>query len=122
MDSENMNNDSLVSIITPVYNSEYTIEDTITSVIKQSYKNWELIIIDDMSSDKSIDIIKRYVNKYKNIKVITNDINMGVSNSRNRGVELSIGKYIAFLDSDDTWEKDKLSTQIKIMLKTKISE
>lgn len=104
----------LVSIITPNYNCEKYICETIESVLNQTYKNWEMIIIDDCSTDNSLEVIKKY-EKESRIRIFRNDINRGVSYSRNRGIEESKGKYIAFLDSDDLWKKDKLEKQIKFM-------
>jgi len=110
-----VNNYPLVSIITPSYNASEYIEETIESVLNQTYQNWELIIIDDYSDDNSRDIIEKYIEKNKRIKTIYNEKNMGAAQSRNRGIELSTGKYIAFLDSDDLWLPNKLKKQIKLM-------
>lgn len=105
----------LISIITPVFNSELYLEETIISVIKQSYTNWELILIDDGSTDNSFNIMKSMEKKDNRIKVFKNDNNLGVSNTRNRGIEISEGKWIAFLDSDDSWDHLKLEKQIKVI-------
>lgn len=93
---------NVVSVIIPVYNCENYLDDCITSIIKQSYgfKNIELILVNDGSTDNSLKICKKYKNKYNNIIVI-NKNNTGVSDSRNIGLEKSNGKYILFLDSDD---------------------
>ena len=88
----------------------------INSVISQSYKNWKLLIIDDGSNDTSSKIILKYKNE-KNIKTIFLSKNKGVSFSRNLGIRLSNSKYIAFIDSDDYWTKDKLTEQILFMEK-----
>ena len=105
----------LVSIITPMYNSENFIEETILSVLKQSYTNWEMLIIDDGSKDKSIEIVEKYLGRDNRIKLIKNIINKGASLTRNIGIEKSCGRYIAFLDSDDVWFPIKLEEQIKFM-------
>ena len=105
----------LISIITPNYNCEKFIGQTIDSVIAQNYDNWEMIIIDDCSTDKSIDIIEMYVKKEKRIKLIKLDTNSGVSKARNIGFQSANGDYIAFLDSDDYWDKNKLQEQINFM-------
>ncbi|MFI3210943.1 MAG: glycosyltransferase family 2 protein [Peptostreptococcaceae bacterium] len=107
----------MVSIIVPVYNSEKYIENTIISVLNQSIpkEKIELLLIDDGSSDGSIEIIHKYQSKYNFIYAFYNDINMGVSNTRNKGVNLANGKYIAFLDADDLWEKNKLEIQMNFM-------
>ena len=105
----------LVSIIMPVYNSERFIEQTIKSVLNQTYNNWELFIIDDCSSDKSIEIVKDISSNDKRIKLITLEINNGPAFARNKGIELANGKYIAFLDSDDIWHSEKLEKQTNFM-------
>lgn len=111
----------LVSIIMPCYNAQDYIEEAIRSVIQQHYKNWELIIINDRSSDNSQEIIERY--QAKNIRIISlqNSNNIGAAQSRNRGVVLARGEYIAFLDSDDVWLEEKLSKQVALMQKNHIA-
>jgi len=104
-----------VSIITPVYNSEKFIGYTIDSIINQTYKNWELIVIDDCSSDQSVSIIEDYINSYTNIKLIKNTKNEGAAVSRNKGIMEAQGDYIAFLDADDLWKPEKLEKQLKHM-------
>lgn len=108
---------NLVSIITPMYNSEKFIEATIKSVIEQTYQDWEMIIIDDCSTDKSANIVKAYVEKDDRIKYIRNKSNLGVSSARNLALENASGQFLAFLDSDDIWTKEKLETQINFMNK-----
>lgn len=110
----------LISIITPVYNSERFIEQTIRSVIEQTYKNWELILIDDCSTDKSYEIIKKYLCKEKRIKYIRLEKNSGAAVARNIGIQNAEGRFIAFLDSDDIWKANKLEKQIDFMLKNNI--
>lgn len=109
-----------VSIITPTFNSENFIEQTITSVINQSFEDWELIIIDDASSDGTINIVDDFIEKNHNIKLLRNDVNKGAAVTRNKGVEASTGDFIAFLDADDLWKPDKLEIQIKFMLENNI--
>lgn len=105
--------DGLVSIITPAYNAENYIYKTIQSVKNQTYKNWEMIIVDDHSSDNTV----KKINKLKDsrIKIIELNENAGAANARNRGIEIARGEFMAFLDSDDLWTKDKLSSQIAFM-------
>lgn len=105
----------LVSIITPTYNSEQFISKTIESVLVQSYTNWELILIDDCSIDDTALIINEFVKKDERIKFIQNSTNSGPAISRNKGIKLAKGKYIAFLDSDDLWMDNKLEKQIDFM-------
>jgi glycosyltransferase involved in cell wall biosynthesis len=109
-----------VSIITPVYNSESFIEETIKSVVNQTYTNWELILIDDSSIDNSISIINSYREEYSNIKLLKNKSNQGAAVSRNKGIEIALGEFIAFLDSDDIWKSNKLEKQIGLMKKEKL--
>ena len=105
----------LVSVVIPVYNSEATIEDTLDSVIKQTYKNIEIILVDDGSKDRSNEIMQNYIKNHPNnqIKLITKE-NGGVSSSRNKGIDESTGDFISFLDSDDQWDYNKIETQIDV--------
>ena len=105
-----------VSIITPVYNSAKFIKTTIDSVLAQSYTDWEMILIDDGSSDCSIEIIENYISKDCRIKLLKNDKNSGPAISRNKGIEVAQGKYLTFLDADDIWLPEFLSTSINFMV------
>lgn len=106
---------SLVSIITPTYNSEKFIEDTIKSVLEQNYTNWEMIIVDDCSKDKTVEFVENLVKGNKNFKLISLKENVGAGVARNIAIKKAVGKYIAFLDSDDIWDEKKLEKQIKFM-------
>ncbi len=108
---------NLVSIITPTFNSSRYIDKCIKSVISQTYTNWELILVDDYSTDKTQQIIIKYSRQYKKIKSIILNKNSGVANARNIAMQNSNGRFIAFLDSDDCWHKDKLSLQLDFMIK-----
>ena len=101
-----------VSIITPVYNSEKYLNQCIQSVLSQTYQNWELIFVDDCSTDNSANLIKVFVNKDKRIKYVKLSENSGAGVARNKGIEASSGKYLAFLDSDDFWHEEKLNKQV----------
>jgi len=90
-----------VSVIVPVYNSEQELRDCLDSLVEQTEKDIEIIVIDDGSTDNSPEIEAEYQKKYPNIKVYRNERNLGQSETRNRGIELAEGDYIAFLDSDD---------------------
>ncbi|MCF7482062.1 glycosyltransferase [Vibrio sp. J1-1] len=105
----------MVSIIMPTYNSEQTVIESIQSVLSQTYKNWELIIVDDKSTDNTWQIIQAYADKYENIHPYQNKENSGAGASRNLAIEKAKGRFIAFLDSDDLWTEDKLSEQISFM-------
>ena len=104
-----------VSIITPVFNSEAFISDCINSVINQTYNKWELLLIDDASQDNTLKIVKPFLERYSNIKLIQNNKNQGAAITRNKGIEAAQGDYIAFLDGDDLWKPAKLEKQIKFM-------
>lgn len=103
---------SLVSIIIPCYNAEKYIAETIQSVINQTYKNWELMVVNDGSTDNSPDIIKEFVANDNRIAFIDKP-NSGVSDSRNKGLAKAKGAYIAFLDADDVWNFQYLEKQIE---------
>ena len=103
----------LVSIITPTYNCSKFIGATIESVLSQTYKNFEMIIVDDASTDDTESVVKSY--KDKRIKYIKLKTNSGPAVARNTAMEEAKGKYMAFLDSDDLWKKDKLEKQLKFM-------
>lgn len=107
-------NEPLISIITPCFNSEKFLTQAIDSVLAQTYLNWELFLIDDCSTDNTYSMINSYVISDERIKYIHNESNLGVAESRNKGLDLARGHFIAFLDSDDLWEKSKLEKQILI--------
>lgn len=107
----------LVSVITPTYNSENFISETIDSILGQSYTNLELILIDDASLDNTREIINTYKARDPRIVTVFLKENSGSGIARNRGIETARGKYLAFVDSDDFWNKDKLKTQINFMQK-----
>lgn len=102
----------LASVIMPAYNAEAFIAEAISSVLAQSISDWELIVIDDCSSDKTYEIAMRLQQQDPRICVLRNDANSGVAKTRNRGIDLAKGKYVAFLDSDDIWLPEKLARQI----------
>lgn len=105
----------LVSIITPTYNSSQFIENTINSIILQTYTDWELIITDDCSIDNTLKIIKEFANKDKRIKIFRLKQNSGPGAARNNSLKNATGRYIAFCDSDDMWHPDKLEKQLKFL-------
>lgn len=107
----------LVSIITPNYNGARYLTYAIESVLNQTWSNWEMIIIDDCSTDQSLDIIKQYARKEQKIKLISSQKKVGPANARNIGIDHARGQYIAFLDSDDIWLPQKLEKQIDFMHK-----
>lgn len=107
----------LVSIVTPTYNCGRFIAATIESVLNQSYSNWEMIIIDDCSKDDTKEIVEEYCKKDSRIKYYLLKTNSGAAVARTEGIKLAKGEYIAFLDSDDLWDSEKLSIQYKFMEK-----
>ncbi|MDB9746163.1 glycosyltransferase [Candidatus Pelagibacter sp.] len=111
---------NLVSVIIPYYKKKEYITSSINSVLKQSYKNLELIIIYDDSNHEDLIILKNLKKKDKRIKIFINKKNIGAGLSRNKGIKLSKGKFIAFLDSDDLWLPNKLKKQIFFMKQHKI--
>ncbi|NML35827.1 glycosyltransferase family 2 protein [Chitinophaga sp. G-6-1-13] len=106
----------LVSIITPAYNVEDFIKETIESVINQTYKNWELIIVDDCSKDETFSVAQQMAETDARIKPVKAPLNGGAAAARNLGTTLANGEYIAFLDSDDLWHQEKLEIQLKEMV------
>lgn len=106
-----------VSIITPSYNSERFITQTIESVRSQTVKDWELIIIDDCSKDNTLEVISQWCKKDNRIHLIQLNENSGAAIARNRGIEAAKGRFIAFLDSDDKWLPNKLEKQLQFMQK-----
>ncbi len=105
----------LVSIILPVYNSEEYLTDCINSVLLQKYSNWELIIVDDCSTDSSLLICEEFSSNYENISLFKQSSNYGAGVSRNLGLLHSKGNFICFIDSDDLWDSEKLFLQIEFM-------
>ena len=105
--------DGLVSIIMPSWNTAKWIGESIESVINQTYSNWELIIVDDCSSDNTEEIVNRYSDK--RIRYIKNEKNLGAALTRNRAIREAHGEWIAFLDSDDLWMPRKLEKQVAFM-------
>ena len=103
-----------VSIILPNYNSSKTIIATINSILKQTYRNWELIIVDDYSDKKTKNILTKF-KREKKIKIFYNKKNIGAGQCRNIAIKKSNSYYLAFIDSDDLWEENKLKMQINFM-------
>lgn len=110
--------DGLVSIITTLYNSESFIAKTIESVQAQTYTNWEMVITDDCSIDNGPELVLKYASKDPRIKLLRLDSNSGAGIARNNSILHSQGRYIAFLDSDDTWMPNKLEKQLALMKET----
>ena len=96
-------------------NSEIFISETITSVLNQTYKNWELLLVDDGSTDKTNEIAESFTARYSNIMLFKNEVNSGAAITRNHGTQKAMGTFIAFLDADDVWKPEKLEKQVEFM-------
>lgn len=107
----------LVSIIVPVYNAEKFIRETMDSVMAQTYSDWELLLVEDYSSDGSADTIEKYIAEKaeSRIRLIRQPSNQGAARARNRGVLEASGRYIAYLDADDLWAPEKLEHELSFM-------
>lgn len=110
-----MSQQNLVSVILPVFNAEKTLRRTLESVLTQTFKQWELVVVDDCSTDSSVEILQELKTDHR-VKLIILDQNSGVANARNVGLVSSSGEFIAFIDSDDTWGPTKLETQVTLAM------
>jgi len=115
---ETQSGNPIVSVILPAYNAERFVEAAIASVRGQTMQNWELFVIDDCSKDATYDIALEAAQNDSRITVLRNEANSGVARTRNRGIDLSRGSYIAFLDSDDIWHPEKLERQLEKLAQT----
>lgn len=108
----------MISVVIPLYNKEKSIASTLQSVCEQTYTDYEVVIVNDGSTDKSLDVVKDFVSRLKNedwrLKIVSKD-NGGVCSARNRGIEEAKGEYIALLDGDDIWDKEYLVEQVKMI-------
>lgn len=111
----------LISIITPTYNCGIFIGETIESVLAQTYQEWEMIIVDDCSTDNTKEIVESYAQKDRRIKYVCLEHNSGAAVARTKAMQLAEGKYMAFLDSDDLWTKDKLKKQLEFMKRNDVA-
>jgi len=107
----------LISIIVPVYNVENFIEETMDCVRAQTYPDWELLLVEDCSSDNTVTLIRQYMEKAQDprIRLLRQPSNMGAARARNRGVKEANGRYIAYLDADDLWMPEKLEKELAFM-------
>lgn len=106
----------LISIVTPTYNCEKYIMNTIESVKNQTYENWEMIIVDDCSSDETCRIVENEAEKDSRIRLLRQETNSGAGAARTRSMRESHGRFIAYLDADDIWKPNKLENQVRFML------
>lgn len=110
-----MEKQPLVSVITPCYNMEKFVADTVNAVRNQSYPHWEMLIVDDASTDGTADILKTLAEQDERIKITFKPSQTGIADSRNQAIHKARGHYLAFLDADDLWRHDKLDQQLQFM-------
>lgn len=109
-------NSPLVSVIIPMFNAENTIREAISSVLAQTYENWEMLVVDNFSTDGSRDLVRGFIRQESRIRLIESDHNSGgPARPRNIGIKNSRGKYLAFLDSDDLWSADRLKKGVEFL-------
>ncbi len=112
-------NADMVSIVVPVYNAERFLPETIGLVQKQTYRDWELILVDDCSSDNGAAIVRQYAKDDTRIRLIQQEVNAGAARSRNLGISQANGRYLCFLDADDIWTSQKLEKELAYMKEKK---
>lgn len=112
-------NADMVSIVVPVYNAERFLPETIGMVQKQTYRDWELILVDDCSSDNGAAIVRQYAKDDTRIRLIQQEVNAGAARSRNLGISQANGRYLCFLDADDIWTSQKLEKELAYMKEKK---
>ena len=107
----------LISIIVPVYNAEKYIEETIDCVLAQTYTDWELLLVEDCSSDNTVAAIQQYMERKNDtrVRLIRQPVNMGAARARNRGLQEANGRYVSYLDADDLWIPEKLEKELAFM-------
>ncbi len=115
IERRNMNK-TLISVVMPAYNAKEYINDAIKSVLEQTYSSLELIIVDDCSTDETLDIIRGFAETDKRVRFYENDKNIGVAMTRNRGMSHASGEWVAFIDADDMWYPEKLERQLSLAL------
>ncbi len=103
----------VISVVMPAYNAAHYIEQAIRSVQAQTMENWELIVVDDCSTDNTIQLVQKIAVEDDRIHLLLNDVNQGAAASRNRALDACCGQYVAFLDSDDMWRPEKIAEQMK---------
>lgn len=104
-----------VTVVTPSWNSEKYIEETIHSVQEQTYQNWEMIVVDDCSTDNTVEIVKRISLEDSRIRILVQEENGGAAKARTRAMQEGVGRFLAYLDADDHWKPEKLEKQIAFM-------
>lgn len=115
-----MESQPLVSIIMPCFNMASYISDSIKSVIAQTYPHWELLIVDDASTDDTVNIIESYAQFDARIRFAVKKQNSGIADTRNQCIQMACGQFLAFLDADDIWHPEKLEKQLKFMIEKNV--
>ena len=115
-----MENQPLVSVIMPCYNMASYISDSIKSVVDQTYPHWELLVVDDASTDETVNIIKSYAQSDARIRFAVKKQNSGIADTRNQCIQMAQGRFLAFLDADDIWHPEKLEKQLNFMTEKNI--
>ena len=110
----------LVSVIMPCYNMEKYVADSIASVVRQTYPPWELLIVDDASTDGTVEIAKNLCNNDDRIHFEVKAKHSGIADTRNLCIQMAKGRFLAFLDADDIWHPEKLETQVRFMLENHV--
>jgi teichuronic acid biosynthesis glycosyltransferase TuaG len=110
----------LVSVIMPCYNMEKYVADSIASVQRQTYSNWELLIVDDVSTDETVKIVTKRTETDERIHFVVKPQHSGIADTRNQCIQMAQGRFLAFLDADDIWHPEKLETQVRFMLERNV--
>lgn len=115
-----MENQPLVSVITPCYNMEKFVAETVNSVRNQTYSHWEMLIVSDASTDRTADVLRSLAEQDERVKITINSSHSGIADARNQAIQMAKGHYLAFLDADDLWHPDKLERQLQFMQEKQI--
>lgn len=115
-----MESQPLVSVIMPCYNMESYVADSIASVQRQTYHQWELLIVDDASTDRTVEIVQGLADQDDKIRFVIKPQHSGIADTRNQCIQMAQGRFLAFLDADDIWHPEKLETQISFMLENNV--
>ena len=110
----------MVSVIMPCYNMEKYVADSIASVQRQTYSNWELLIVDDVSTDETVKIVTKRTETDERIHFVVKPQHSGIADTRNQCIQMAQGRFLAFLDADDIWHPEKLDTQLRFMMERNV--
>ena len=115
-----MESQPLVSVIMPCYNMENYVADSIASVQRQTYPHWELLIVDDASTDRTVEIVNNIAQHDEKIHFVVKAQHSGIADTRNQCIQMAKGRFLAFLDADDIWHPEKTETQLRFMMENKV--